>query len=338
MMIISCSELQQDTVGVIKIEIKESVRLKTFSLPEIRQLPLKDTGKHTFTPVPASFLADTTSVCSRNSIADVTFYDPDNIVSKMESTPYNGFPIIFIEKSARIRNKEKTSLVEHLKQGENLPLNTIHQDWIIMIILLCAFLFSVIRNTSKNILAEAARFFLFKGINDSSSRETVRLFFGPSKVLNMISFLIIGLFSYMAASYYNIIPAGIKGFSLWLICLGIIFSAVTLRYLICIITGYMSGERVVFKDYLLGVYLSYRFTALLLFVLIILMSYTMLIPVRESIIAGIAVLGIMYFFRIFRLLKIYLKRKISIFYLILYLCTLEILPVVISVKYITGLV
>lgn len=338
MMIVSCSELQQNTVRVPQIEIKESIRLKTFSLPEVRQLSPKDTGKHIFIPAPVTFLADTTSVCSRNSISDVSFYDPDNIVSKMGPTPYNGFPVIFIEKSAQIQNKEKTSLVEHLKQGENLPLNTVHQDWIIGIILLCVLLYSVIRKKSKNLLAEAARFFLFKGINDSSSRESGGLFLGPSKILNLISFLIIGLFSYIAASYYNVIPVGIKGFSFWLICLGIIFSAVTLRYLVCIITGYISGERVVFKDYLLGVYLSYRFTALLLFVLIILMSYTMLLPVKESIIAGIAVLGIMYLFRVFRLLKIYLKRNISIFYLILYLCTLEILPVVISVKYFTGLV
>ena len=41
MMIISDSGSQQDTVKVSKIVINESVRIKTYSLPEIRQFPSK---------------------------------------------------------------------------------------------------------------------------------------------------------------------------------------------------------------------------------------------------------------------------------------------------------
>ena len=47
---------------------------------------------------------------------------------------------------------------------------------------------------------------------------------------------------------------------------------------------------------------------------------------------------LMYSIRVIRLLIIFLNRNISIFYLILYLCALEILPVLIVVKYFTGLV
>jgi hypothetical protein len=341
MMIISCSETQQDTIRVSIIPIKESIRINSYSLPEVRHISAKDTVKHTRQQVSIAYnaaLIDTTAVCSRNSIADITFWDPDSFVFRMESGYTTGFPALFIEKSRQIQTRERISLIEHLKQGEALPLNPIHDDWIIGVLLMCVILFSIIRTASKNIWSWAARFFLFKGIKDSSSRETGGLFQGPSKTINLISFLIIGLFIYIAASYYNVNPAGIKGFYFWLICLGIIISAYTLRYFVCIITGYMSGKSAVFKDYLLGVNLFYRFSALLLCVLIVLMSYTTLIPVKESLTAGIAGLGIMYFFRVLRLFIIYLNRNISIFYLILYLCTLEILPVVISVKYFTGLV
>jgi hypothetical protein len=46
----------------------------------------------------------------------------------------------------------------------------------------------------------------------------------------------------------------------------------------------------------------------------------------------------MYLIRVIRLIIIFLNRNISIFYLILYLCALEILPVLIVIKYFTGLV
>ena len=68
------------------------------------------------------------------------------------------------------------------------------------------------------------------------------------------------------------------------------------------------------------------------------MSYTRILPVRDFVEAGIIVLGFMYLVRVIRLLIIFLNRNISIFYLILYLCALEILPVLIVVKYFTGLV
>ncbi|MEI6049484.1 MAG: DUF4271 domain-containing protein [Bacteroidota bacterium] len=281
---------------------------------------------------------DTTCVCARNSIADITFYDSNNVITKIESFSANKFPILFTEKTRQMQFKARTSLIKHLKPGQDLPSQPLHNDWMIGIILVCAFLFSLIRTTSKSILPGVVSFFLFRGIKDSSSREIDGLFHGQPKILSLISFFIIGLFAYCAASYFNVIPAGSRGIYFWLICLCIIFPAVILRYLVCTITGYLSGEKAVFREYLLCVSQFYRLSALFLFMLIILMSYTMLLPAKESIIIGMVALGIMYLFRVLRLMIIFLNRNISIFYLILYLCALEFLPVLISVKYFTGLV
>jgi hypothetical protein len=179
---------------------------------------------------------------------------------------------------------------------------------------------------------------LFRGINDPFSRDIGGLFHWQSTILNLISFLIIALFSYSAASYNDFIPFGIKGIVFWFISLGIIITAITLRHMVCIITGNASGEKEVFREYLLGVYQSYRLSALFLFVLIILMSYTVFFSAKVYFISGIIVIGLMYLIRVIRLFIIFINQNISIFYLILYLCALEILPVVISVKYFTGLV
>jgi len=104
------------------------------------------------------------------------------------------------------------------------------------------------------------------------------------------------------------------------------------------VTGIISGEEELFKEYLLTIYQSYRIIALFLFVLVILISYTVILPVKTLIISGLILAGIVYLLRLLRLIVIFMTNNISIFYLILYLCALEILPVLISLKYIAGLI
>jgi hypothetical protein len=340
-MTISIPETQQDTVKAGRFLINESIRLNTFSLPAIRQVSLKDTGKH-FTP-PARIdikpsVVDTTAVCTRNSIADVTYYDTNNVILHIESGSYNQFPFSFTNNIRQKKIEERTLLIKQLKPGKVLPAHPLHTDWMIIIIIVSAFLYSLIKTTSRSISPDFAKFFLFRGINDPSSRDIGGLFHWQSTILNLSSFLIIGLFGYSAISYFNLIPVGFKGILIWLLALAIISVAVALRHIVCIVTGAVSGEHEVFRQYLLGIYQTYRFAALFLFVLIILMAYTIILPVGTYIITGIIITGMMYLIRVIRLFVIFLNRNISIFYLILYLCALEILPVLIVVKYFTGLV
>jgi hypothetical protein len=341
MMIISCSDTQQDTVKGRNIVLKDSFGIKSDSASIIKTPLSNDSVIHKLESAPKTAVidfTDSTSVCGRNSIADITFYDSNNIVTKLEPGSSNGSPFLFIQKNKEMQIEARASLMKHLKTGQDLPVQPHHEDWRIWVILIAVFLYSLIRTTSKSMLPGVSRFFLLRGINDPSSRDIGGLFHWQSTILNLISFLIIGLFAYCVSSYYDFIPSGIRGIIFWLISVGIVISAVTLRHIVCLITGNASGEKEVFMEYLLGVYQSYRFSALFLFILIILMSYTALFPVRVYFISGIIVLGIIYLVRVSRLMIIFINRNISIFYLILYLCALEILPVLISVKYFTGLV
>lgn len=278
------------------------------------------------------------SICVRNSIADITYYDSINVVTKIEWGSFNKFPFLFIEKTRETQTEKRTLLLKHLRSGQELPSQPLHEEWIIGIILIAAFLFSLIRASTKSALPEVTRFFLLRGTNDLSSRNTGELFHWQSTVLNLISFLTIALFAYCAAFYYNFIPDNISGIIFWLISLVIIISLVTLRHIVCVIVGKASGEEEVFIEYLNGVYQFYRFSALILIVIIILMSYTVFLPIGLSIISGLFVLALMYLIRVARLVILFINRNISIFYFILYICALEILPVLVLVKYVSGLV
>jgi hypothetical protein len=118
---------------------------------------------------------------------------------------------------------------------------------------------------------------------------------------------------------------------------GVIITAVSLRHLVCLLIGVTSGEKEVFSEYLLGVYQFYRFSSSFIFVVLVVLTYTTIFPVKTCFSAGVIVIATLYMMRVIRLFIIFINKNISLFYLILYLCALEILPVVIAVKYISGL-
>jgi hypothetical protein len=280
---------------------------------------------------------DTSAVCSRNAISDVTFYDTANLVTRIDQTELTRFPFHFTEIN-RIRESEaKEILIKHLKPGQEKSVLPFHEDWIVLVILVSAFLYSVFRSVSKRLYSDVSRFFLFRGIGDSLLRDTSALFRWESTIINLISFLNLALFVYCIACYFEFIPEGISGFLVWFAILGIIIAVITIRHIICFFTGRFSGENEAFSEYIFTIYMSYRFMAMFLFILVIILLYTRGLPIKTLLLAGIITTATLYLMRIVRLFLIFMKRNISILYLILYLCALEFLPVVISVKYFTGL-
>jgi hypothetical protein len=113
----------------------------------------------------------------------------------------------------------------------------------------------------------------------------------------------------------------------------IIVIAIALRHFICIAAGLISGATKVFNDYIITVYQAYRFAGFFFFVVMILFFYTPLINAKSCFITGCTGIAIIYLIRVIRLFLLFINHKISIFYLILYLCALEILPVLILIKY-----
>ncbi len=101
----------------ILVQAKESVSQK--SVPVIQKtVPVNN---------------DTTSVCTRNSIADVTFYDYNNFILRIGNGSYKQFPFIFTEKVRQQQTEAKAHLIKHLKPGTDLPANPLHTDWMILI-------------------------------------------------------------------------------------------------------------------------------------------------------------------------------------------------------------
>jgi len=332
---------QQDTIRVKSVIDQDSISLNIDSVKDkTSQQVIDSIPKRQIKIIrpPDIINSDTTSVCNVNIISPVTFYDQDNLVTRINQKNVERFPYSFIEINKRIQSEAKTTLLKKLRPGQEMPFQPLHDDWIIAVILISAFMFSLVRNTYKNFMPDVTSYFLFRGINDSASRNIGVLFHWQSTILNFSSFLIISLFGYIAVNFYLMIPPAIPGILSWIILMGIVISSFTIRHIVCIVTGNSSGQIEIFREYLVSIYTFYRLIAISFLIIIILMTYTSFFSSQFFLTTGIIVFGIMYSFRIIRLLVIFINRNISIFYLILYLCALEILPVLIAVKFFTGLV
>jgi hypothetical protein len=279
---------------------------------------------------------DSLIVCPRDHFAFITFADSGTTLGISEKPVTYGFPYLFIESARQLKEEHYFNLKQQLKYGKDFEANSIYSDWVLIIILISAFLFSLIRSTSKSFIQNIFKSVTLLGFRTEISRDIGGLFHWQSTLVNLVSFLNIGLFIYFIQKYYNLIQVSFPQIFLWFSFFILVIIAITLRHFICIIIGNASEEREALKEYLYGIYQMYRVLGLIFFIFIVLISYTSFVSAEVYFIAGFILMSVLYFFRIIRLLKIFINRHMSIFYYILYLCALEILPAVVLIKFLTG--
>jgi hypothetical protein len=113
---------------------------------------------------------------------------------------------------------------------------------------------------------------------------------------------------------------------------GAFFAALMLRHLASIILAETTGLKSVYREYMNIIYNTWFADSLVLFIL---NSIILFAPVNNPvpfIWSGIIITSIFLLIRSLRLLTIFINRHISISYFILYLCALEILPVLVIMK------
>ena len=89
-----------------------------------------------------------------------------------------------------------------------------------------------------------------------------------------------------------------------------------------------------------NVYLFNRALGICLYPIVIALAFVKpsVIAPNVILIIGYVVIGLFYMFRLYREFQISLKNHISLFYIFLYFCTLEFLPIMLLVKFITSIV
>jgi hypothetical protein len=112
----------------------------------------------------------------------------------------------------------------------------------------------------------------------------------------------------------------------YLICLGIVIGYFIIKKILYSLSGIMTESRHEVQEYLFSITVFNRVLGLFLLPLTAIIAFVPLYDPQPLIFTGISVVLIFYLMSLKRGAKIFLRKHFSISYLILYLCTLEFLP------------
>ncbi len=169
-------------------------------------------------------------------------------------------------------------------------------------------------------------------------RDQNVLFLRVSGMLNVFFIFTIAIFLYQIARYFNLLNYAINGLWIYLLialAFGTLFflRQVSLRFI-----GFLFDKNDAFSEYLHNTQLYNKSMALLLLPLILGAAYMPVGLQSVFIFSGITLSILLFVLKIFRGSQIIIRNDVLILYWILYLCTLEILPLIIIYRYLLSLV
>lgn len=223
-----------------------------------------------------------------------------------------------------------------MEPGQSNPLES--KDWMLGVILVSLFVLGWLRMFYSKTLGRITQSVISYQVSYKLFKEKNALMRRVSFVLNVIFLLNLSLFITQLFNYYQIQPLNVSGSLLFSVINLVLIFVYLSKYVVYKISGFLFLVEKSVSEYLHSVFIFNKTFGLAMFPITIGVSYVSESIVRYLIIAGIGIAILFYILRIIRGLQVGLKIKFSIFYLILYLCILEILPMLLFYKMLTGLI
>ena len=216
--------------------------------------------------------------------------------------------------------------VEVVYPGKKLLRN--NPDWLVGVLVLTFLLLATVRLVFNKYLRQLIQSTINYSTFSRLLRERYFNLFHASFRLDLIFSLIMTLFSYQFISAFKI-NLGIKGsFNVYLACLGIVIGYFLAKKFIYYVIGILTESKNEVQEYLFSITVYNRVLGLFLVPVSATIAFIPLSQVEPLLYSGLGIVIIFYLMSLIRGGKIFLKKQFSISYLILYLCTLEFLPLV----------
>jgi hypothetical protein len=222
--------------------------------------------------------------------------------------------------------KEKTGFAGTLRAKS--PLN-----WLPGVLLFSLFVFSWIKTLYQKYMMQIIVSLVNYQVSLRLLREKNVLYRNIAFGLNIVFAINGGLFIFFIIQhfgYVQIYPNYIISILIYSMSLIVIYN---IKTFVCTLLGYVFKVQDEFSEYTHNINLFNKNIGLFLFPIIILFPYVNVTISHIVIYVGILVIMLMFVLRTIRGFQIIMRKGISLFYLILYLCAIEILPVLLAVKY-----
>ena len=212
---------------------------------------------------------------------------------------------------------------------------TAGNDWFAFVFLGSLVLLAIVRSSFGNYLLNLFQSMINYSTASRMFRERNAALTRGSFILNTFSYLVIGLFFFQVTQTFFAQPP-IGKFWLFLIIQGSIIVTVFSKKLVYLSTGFVIENLSDTSEFLYHFDIHLKISGILLLPVVALIAWSPAGSPHNYMVAGLTIISILYIFLLWRGTIIFLKKQFSIFYLFLYLCTLEILPLLILLKIISA--
>ncbi|MCK4407761.1 MAG: DUF4271 domain-containing protein [Bacteroidales bacterium] len=257
----------------------------------------------------------------------------ENITLPFKSDTINQNIIISVD-SLKKNNQQKSLFFSHQLKTDNINpenLYKVNNDWILGILILCLVLYAFIQVPYRKRLGMIFKAFFAKHFANQLAREG-NIF--KERISIPLFFLYIIVFSmviYLAITYFFNLPENINiNFILFAEICGVVLICWFLKAAMIKISEKIFKTGKQSYEILLNIFIFNIISGIVLLPVIILILYS---NYSVFIYTALILSGLIFLYRIFREIKIGISYKnFSPLYLFLYICTLEILPLIVIAK------
>jgi hypothetical protein len=157
-------------------------------------------------------------------------------------------------------------------------------------------------------------------------------------IVNVIFILSGGLYCYHLLYWFKPTLLQHRPFLIMMFCFSFILGLFFFRYVVNKVLGYVLQQFKTFDEYIHSSFIYYKAFGLFLLPLVSIISFISEKYRFVFIVFGIVIFFLLYFISIFRATRIMLQKGVLLFYWILYLCTVEFLPILLLYKFFNTVV
>ena len=209
-------------------------------------------------------------------------------------------------------------------------------DWVTIVLIASFLLLGWIRLFSRKYLSSLVKAIISYQESNTLYRDKNSLTERASFMLNLLFFSNISVFTIQLRHFWNV-ELAIEDLSLY----GIVFASLVALYIFREISswfiGYVFLKQSVFSEYFHNVNIFTKNNGLLLFPIVVVLQFLSFEYIPVVVYAGLSISAALYLLQLVRAFQIIIRKNVSIFYMILYLCAFEIAPFLIVYKILLSL-
>jgi hypothetical protein len=219
-------------------------------------------------------------------------------------------------------------------EGEPRPPQMINTDISFILLSISLLILTFLAVFGRRSLMSGISSLSFRKHGETTLPGTSEVFSWPPLFRNLFTIIIISLFATISLINTGVVSPKLFGGSAGLtaVLAGSLLAALLIRHLTCMVVGGISGLRNPFREYMNIVYNTWFVSSIILFFLILIILFAPVNNTLPIIYFGIIIVSILLITRALRLVVIFRDRHISLFYYFLYLCALEVLPLLVTLK------